>query len=186
MARYGELEEQVIFLNPDGSYEPAWVANPRAPGEWQIEMPLGDYEDLRVRTALVRSPDYGDHDPVTIGGSNDVYKLMKSISVLPQEAVYSILLDRRNRVLGIHEVHIGSTSSAVMEPKSLFQAAIIANAPAFIIVHNHPSGNPELSVEDKAAAMNIQKVGDSIGIDLLDFLAIGAEGYRSARDQGVW
>lgn len=73
----------------------------------------------------------------------------------------------------------------VLEPANIFQAAIVANAVAIILAHNHPSGNPEPSPHDSEMALTVAEVGQMLGIRLLDSLVVGYESYTSLADQGV-
>jgi DNA repair protein RadC len=150
-----------------------------------VEMPLGEYEHLRVKTALVRSADYDEKKLPRLTCSEDAYKIVKDSTVEPQECMYIILMNTSNRVIGVHEVYRGGLSSMIIEPSRIFQAAIVANAHAIILAHNHPSGNPKPSPHDTEMALEISELGQRLGIRVLDFLVVGYESYESLADQGV-
>jgi len=88
-----------------------------------IEIPMGKYADLRVRVALVRSEDYSLYDDYTIKSSEDVYSLMEVIDTEPQETLHVIMLNSRNKVLGVQEVSRGGLATTVVEAKLFFQAS---------------------------------------------------------------
>lgn len=161
------------------------TSNPRkAPKQGKVVLPLGEYEDLRVRVALVRHPDYGKEPLPVIGSSTDAAAIMKTIITPPAESFYVLLLTAQNEVTGIHEVALGGATRVAFEPMTIFQAAVVANSPAIICAHNHPSGNPRLSAEDITTAQTLKRAGDLLGIRVLDFLVIAVKGYVSMADQG--
>jgi len=184
---YPEEFETIIFINPDPgvSLGSSVVVGPDLISNPMVEMPLGDYEYLRVRTALVRSAEYDEKKAPRVSCSEDAYKVVKDSTVEPQECMYVILLNARNYVIGVHEVARGGSTSMVLEPANIFQAAIVANAVAIILAHNHPSGNPEPSPHDSEMALTVAEVGQMLGIRLLDSLVVGYESYTSLADQGV-
>jgi len=198
---YEPVGERIYLVNPatDGcclvEFSPKDVVeNPRTSriktekhscGDFSVEIPLGEYEDLRVRTALVRHVDYGTKKKVQVSNSGDIYKLMRSIGWIPAESIFVILLNARNVVIGIHEVAKGGTASATAEPANLLQAAVIANAVAIILVHNHPSGEAEASPSDIAFTHAVKKAADIFGIKLLDHVVIGVDAYVSLADLGI-
>jgi len=90
-----------------------------------------------------------------------------------------ILLDRRNRVLNIHEVHKGSVNSSQVRVGELFKEAVRINASAIIVVHHHLSGDPTPSPDDVAVTRAIVQAGKLLDIDVLDRLVIGTgSGFR--------
>jgi DNA repair protein RadC len=203
MADYPEVGEEVILASAENGdriqvqlahteqpIENPSVKRPRVktgkgiPEGMTVELPLGKYEDLRVRIALVRPEDYGKHEAVIISSSRDVYRIMKSTAGLTAESVYVMLLNTRNRVLGVHEISLGGISKTLLEPVNVFQAAMIANASAIVIVHNHPSGDAEPSPEDVRMAAQIKEMADKLGISLLDSVIIGSGSYVSLADRG--
>jgi DNA repair protein RadC len=187
MARYRARGEEILLVLPDEGSAGlvTFQANPRSAKKSRVELPLGPYESFGVRVALVRSPDYDEKKSVAITGSESVYKVVKSMSALPQESMFVLLLSARNQLVGITEAVRGSWTKAVMEPSDVFRAAIVASAPAIIIVHNHPSGNPGESVEDVTLTKTMKRAGDLLGIQLLDSVIVGASGYVSLADKGL-
>ena len=112
-------------------------------------------------------------------------KVMRSAAGSVSESVYVLLLNTRNRLIGIHEVSMGGVARTVLEPIQLFQAAMIANASAMIMVHNHPSGNPEPSSEDISLAHSMKDMAGKLGVRMLDFMIIGQGAYVSFADRGI-
>lgn len=187
--QYEESGERILLVNPDTGeetvveLEPA--SNPRQSRPSIVQMPVGPYKDLFVRVALVRHPEYGKHKDVKITKSSDVYKLVKTMENLPQESMFVLLLNAQNRVVGITEAARGSWTKAFLEPTDLFRAAIVANAPAIIIVHNHPSGDAKESPEDIGFFQKAKTAGLTIGIKVLDSIIVGDGSYTSLADKGL-
>lgn len=150
-----------------------------------VELPMGEFEDLRVRVALVRDEDYGLHDDVVISDSEDIFNLMKSMAFEPQETIHIIMLDARNIVIGIQEVFRGGSYEMVIEPKLLFQAPILADAVSLIFVHNHPSGAPKPSSVDQQMTHNFAEASRLLGFRFLDHVIIGDGDYASFADIGL-
>ena len=91
----------------------------------------------------------------------------------PVEVGVALLLDTKRRVIGVHEISRGSLDACLMHPREVFKAAVLANASAIIVGHNHPSGDPTPSPDDLAVCAKLRGAADVLGIPLLDFVIIG-------------
>ena len=107
------------------------------------------------------------------------------MSALEQEHLRVILLDTRNRVLEIVEVYIGSVNSSQIHVGEIFKAAIRRNAPALIVVHNHPSGDPTPSPDDVVVTRAIVQAGKLLDVDVLDHMVIGQGRWVSLKERGL-
>jgi DNA repair protein RadC len=97
----------------------------------------------------------------------------------------ALLLDTRNRVVGVHCVSVGSLNASVVHPREVFKAAILANAAAVILGHNHPSGDESPSAEDTALTQRLKQAGEILGIPVLDHLVLGESAFHSFRERGL-
>jgi DNA repair protein RadC len=97
-----------------------------------------------------------------------------------------MFLNTKNRPIGISTAYKGSINTTVIRVAELFREAIQRNAPAIIVAHSHPSGDPTPSPEDVAVTGEIVKAGKLLDIDVLDHLVIG-EGQRfvSMKERGL-
>ena len=86
---------------------------------------------------------------------------------------------------GVHAVHVGSSRQSLVDPVDVFKAAILANASAIVVVHNHPSGDPTPSAEDVRVTKQIRQAGENLGIDVLDHIVIGGNRYVSLKERGL-
>ena len=93
-----------------------------------------------------------------------------------------IHLDTRNRVIKYETISIGTLNSSLIHPREVFKSAIKDSANTLIIVHNHPSGDPTPSEEDKEITQNIFKAGKLLSINVLDHVIIGDGTYHSLKD----
>jgi len=105
---------------------------------------------------------------------------------LDREVFYVLLLDGKNRVQGEVRVSEGSLTAALVHPREVFAPAIREAAAALILVHNHPSGDPTPSAEDRAITERLRQVGELVGIRVLDHVVIGKGRYASMADEGPW
>jgi len=107
------------------------------------------------------------------------------MSALEQEHLRVILLDTRNRVLEIVEVYKGSVNSSQIHVGEIFKAAIRGNAPALIVVHSHPSGDPTPSPDDVVVTRAIIQAGKLLDVDVLDHMIIGQGWWVSLKERGL-
>jgi DNA repair protein RadC len=104
----------------------------------------------------------------------------------PVERVLALHLNTRHELIGIHRVSVGCLDSAIVHPREVFQAAILSNAAAIVLVHNHPSGDPTPSPDDIALVRRLREASVVMGIDFLDALIVGDAGrYHSFKQTGV-
>ena len=120
----------------------------------------------------------GDGRPVAVGSRVGTPRECAAAfcSVLQDEPseVFGILcLSTKHRVIAYHEVSRGSLDSTLVHPREVFKAAILANAAAIILTHNHPSGDPTPSPDDFALTQRLVQAGQIIGIDVLDHVIVG-------------
>jgi DNA repair protein RadC len=101
-----------------------------------------------------------------------------------REQFWAMMLDSKNRLIGVNMVSQGSLNSSIVTPMCVFKAAIIANCPAIICTHNHPSSDPAPSHEDRDCTARLVKAGEILGIRVLDHIICGAAGYFSFADAG--
>lgn len=109
--------------------------------------------------------------------------VMAEMSSLEQEHLRVMLLDTRQRVMGVVDVYKGSVNSAVMRVSEVFREAVRRNAPGIIILHNHPSGDPSPSPEDVSATRELVQAGKLLDIEVLDHLVIGYQRFVSLKER---
>ena len=119
--------------------------------------------------------------------SNDAFDLLKSIwndQIDLYESFYILLMNRANKVLGYRCISQGGVSGTVVDPKAIFQAALLANASNIILAHNHPSGTLVPSEADERITKKLKLAGEYMEIQVLDHLILGDESFYSFADDG--
>ena len=102
-----------------------------------------------------------------------------------QEVFVVILLDVKGGVIRYERVSLGSLSKTIVHPREVFAPAIRHRAASMVLVHNHPSGDPEASEEDKQVTKRLLEAADILGIPILDHIIVGAQCYLSFRQENL-
>jgi DNA repair protein RadC len=127
---------------------------------------------------------------VIIGGSLNCPRDAASLfaSLMEDEAVEVfgvLLLTTKQRLIAYHELSRGSITSTVVSPRELFQAALLVNASLVVVGHNHPSGDPSPSPDDRALTRHLIQAGEVMRMQVLDHVIIGHDGrYFSFKEAG--
>jgi DNA repair protein RadC len=111
--------------------------------------------------------------------------LQPKMSCLDKEHFVVLLLDSKNKLIKEETVSIGTLNSSVIHPREIFKSAIKESANSIILVHNHPSGNPLPSAEDKQITERLLKAGEVISIEIIDHIIIGKNSYYSFDESGL-
>lgn len=102
-----------------------------------------------------------------------------------KEQLYLIGLDTRNNIKTIDLISMGTINESLVSPREVYRTALIKNCLSIILVHNHPSQEPEPSQEDLEVTKKLKDAGRMIGINLLDHLIFTDNGYQSLKEMGV-
>jgi DNA repair protein RadC len=111
--------------------------------------------------------------------------------VLPQlqgrdrELCVLVALDTKHRLLAVSTVSVGTADHTFMSPREIYRDALASGATAIFVAHNHPSGDPTPSADDRLVTRRLASAGSVLGIDLLDHLVIGDPGWTSLAREGV-
>jgi len=123
----------------------------------------------------------------SLRSSRDIYETFRDRFVwADREEFVVLLLDAKNTLLGFHVVSVGSLTSTIVHPREVFKIAVLGNAASLILLHNHPSGDPTPSAEDRAITTRLCQVGELLGIKVLDHVVIGDGRYVSFVDDGYF
>lgn len=129
--------------------------------------------------------DSGPYNKQVLGSADVVRIAAALIGDEDQEVVLAFHLDIKNRILGYHEIARGSIDGAVVMPREVFRTAIINGAAGIVLAHNHPSGDPTPSAEDRDLTTRLDKAGTLLGLRLLDHVIIGDGRSFSFLDSGL-
>lgn len=117
---------------------------------------------------------------------NDVFSHLQALLADYEHEVFALLLlDSRHRVIAFQELFRGTLDGANVYPREIVKAALEHNAAAMVLVHNHPSGDPEPSQADRNLTQKVKEALDLVGVRTLDHIVVGREGCVSLAEQGL-
>lgn len=134
------------------------------------------------RRAAAAPGDDGDR----IRGPGDIHRRLGALlRDLPQEEFHAVLLNAQHRLLRTVLITRGILDASLIHPREVFRPAIAEGAAAIILVHNHPSGDPTPSAEDRAVTRQLARAGRTLGIPVLDHVVVGDGCYRALAEDGT-
>jgi DNA repair protein RadC len=104
---------------------------------------------------------------------------------LKKERFLSVLVDAKNRVLREDLISVGTLTASIVHPREVFAPAIREGANGLLLIHNHPSGDPDPSPEDLEVTRRLCAAGELLGIRILDHIVIGDGTYASFLERGI-
>lgn len=120
-----------------------------------------------------------------IKSSKEIVELMRpKIGNLGHEEIWILLLNRRNCVTRMARVTSGGLAASVFDVKMILKEAILEQASALVMCHNHPSGNLQPSLQDNEITRACHAGCKAVGVRMLDHVIVTAHGYYSYQDQG--
>src|SRR5215470_3096709 len=139
------------------------------------------------RVTLVRDgriPCYNQQIRSAVDASTLLHTYLADVD---REHFVVLMLDQKNKIIGINTVSVGSLTASVVHSREVFKPAILSNAAAIILAHNHPSGAPQPSQEDRVLTVRLVAAGKLLGISVLDHVIIGdgTSAYFSFADEGL-
>ena len=147
---------------------------------------IGDKTSRKIKAigaALKRIMDVKKKEITQINSPEDVYRLLADMAYLKQEEVRIILLDIKKQVIKVPTVSVGTINSSVITPCEVYARAVKAMSAGVIMAHNHPTGKPEPTDDDKKITQKMIQAGRALSISFLDHLIIGRGCYVSIREE---
>ena len=116
--------------------------------------------------------------------------MAQDLRALTRESLRALLLDTKFQLIRIEEISLGSLNESIAHPREIFRPALVHSAYAFIMVHNHPSGDPSPSEADRKLTRRLVEVGGLLQVQMLDHIIIGSmlagkPSYYSFKEAGV-
>ena len=136
---------------------------------------LGRREDLEPE---LKNFDIKDPEAV-------VKAIRASIKDKAKEHFKLILLNPRNKIIGISTISIGTLNASLVHPREVFKDAITHSAASVVLAHNHPSGDPEPSEDDISITKRLMEVGKILGVEVIDHIIVGKNGFFSFKERGL-
>jgi DNA repair protein RadC len=162
----------------------AWPA-----GLLEAERGVGCATSARIQAAMElgrRAAAEAPESRVPIRGPEDVFRRMGPLlRDLRQEEFHALLLNSQHRVIRDLPVTRGILDASLIHPREVFRGAILESAAAIVLVHNHPSGDPTPSPEDRHVTRQLAAAGRTIGIPVLDHVILGDGEFTSLAKEGL-
>ena len=140
--------------------------------------------ELRVQYCVRHVPDLRWPLERVSTGLEAATAFIRLLSEEPVEVCGLFCLSARHDVLAYHELSRGTIDGTLVHPREVFKIALLANARAVILAHNHPSGDPTPSADDLALTRRLIAAGELIGIDVLDHVIVTTDQYVSLKERG--
>jgi len=160
-----------------------------APGELARVRGVGPAVAARLAAALElgrRLAREAPEERPRIASPRDVYeRCAPSLRDLRQEEFHILILNTQHAVLKELTITRGILDASVVHPREVFRAAVVESAAALILVHNHPSGDPMPSLEDREVTRQLADAGRLLGIPVLDHVIVGDGRYVSFVEAGL-
>jgi DNA repair protein RadC len=149
--------------------------------------PSRPYRVPIYRVMLVRETSATLAQPQLCSSRDAAVLFRQHLGNVDREHFLVAMLDQKNKVIGINTVSMGSLTASVVHPREVMKPAILSNAAALLCCHNHPSGAPQPSQEDRALTKRLVDAGKLLGINVLDHIILGdgSETYYSFADEGL-
>jgi len=128
-------------------------------------------------------PEFKNYD---IKDPESVVKAIRaSIKDKAKEHFKLILLNPRNKIIGISTISIGTLNASLVHPREVFKDAITHSAASVVLAHNHPSGDPEPSEDDIKITKKLVESGEILSIEVIDHIVIGKNNFCSFKERGL-
>jgi DNA repair protein RadC len=108
-----------------------------------------------------------------------LFELFRDLKNETKEHFITLHLDGKNRIVCKEVVSIGSLNQSIVHPREVFKTALLSNAAAIVLIHNHPTGDTTPSSEDKSITKRLCEAGEILGIKVLDHIIIGEDSFLS-------
>jgi DNA repair protein RadC len=137
-----------------------------------------------IREVAIRYVGRGKRAPESMRGPADIAAFMRrAVTDDAREHLVALYLDGRHRAVAHQIVSVGTATASLVHPREVFQPAIMLGACAVVVAHNHPSGDPSPSREDREITERLAQAGKLLGIPLLDSIVWTRQGrFTSLRE----
>ena len=151
-------------------------------GTYVMESPVTEADILQMAQQLAMSRLSNGR---ALTESKQVFSLLQTMLQYHEHEVFALLLlDTEHRVIGFRELFRDTLDGASVYPREVVKIALEHNAAAVILVHNHPSGDPEPSQADRALTTTLKNALNMIGTQILDHVVVGNDGCVSLAERG--
>jgi DNA repair protein RadC len=180
-----ELAREVLNAVGDNLYDLSKLSI----DELQQHKGIGEAKAVSIAAALELGRRWSVTSPEqrkSISNSQEAYESFLALIDDPTKEHFMVAyLNRGNKVIKVERISTGGLSGTSADPKVIFKNALLKEATALMVCHNHPSGVPRPSAEDKNLTKNLIAAGKIFDINVLDHLIIGENSYFSFAEHGL-
>jgi DNA repair protein RadC len=146
---------------------------------------VGKARQIRAMLKLAKILTVPSQEQTAFRSPKDVFNHLESdFRFVNKEHFTCLFLNTKNRLIFKEVISVGSLNAAIVHPREVFHAAIKRCSASLICAHNHPSGDPEPSLEDVNLTKRLIAAGEIIGIEVLDHVIIGGNRFYSLKENG--
>ena len=149
---------------------------------------IGPAKSMQIKALFEFNKRYSlaKRDGEPIKSARDVFEYASQRLITNQQEHFMILLlDSKNRIVKDEVISIGTLNASIIHPREVFKSAIRESANSIILVHNHPSGDSEPSVEDEQITKKLFEAGELLNIKILDHVIVGKDKFWSFKERSV-
>ncbi len=136
----------------------------------------------RIETKRIREEEF-PYSGQSLNSPNDAARFARSLENADIEKMVILYLNTKNRLICI-QITNGTIDRQIIYPREIVKHALLSSAASLILIHNHPSGMPDPSPEDKALTSNIKSACQLLDIRVLDHVILGEEGRYFSFQEG--
>ncbi len=140
---------------------------------------MGAGKTMAIAAAIELGRRRNCHKSVVISHPKDIVPFVQSYAIHQKEHFLCVTLNGGNEIMKIRVISVGTLNQTLVHPREIFSEALMENAAAIIVCHNHPSGNCRPSKEDINTTKHLKICSDILGVTLLDHIIFSARGYYS-------
>jgi len=147
---------------------------------------IGPAKSMQIKALFEFNKRYSlaKRDGEPIQSARDVFEYASQRLIANQQEQFMILLlDSKNRIVKDEVISIGTLNASIVHPREVFKSAIRESANSIILVHNHPSGDPEPSAEDEQITKKLFQAGELLNIKVLDHVIVGKDKFWSFKER---
>jgi DNA repair protein RadC len=152
-------------------------------------IPVSFYkEPIPLETLTIRLKEIREAPRVSVSSTDEVFKLLEPLQFYDREVSGVLLMDIKNKLIGIHFVGVGGVDFSAVDIRLVIRILALSGATGMIFFHNHPSGEVKPSDEDIHLLNRLDEICKVVGFQLVDFVIIGRGLAKSGREErwGVW
>lgn len=149
---------------------------------------IGPAKSMQIKALFEFNKRYSlaKRDGEPIKSARNVFEYASQRLITNQQETFMILLlDSKNRIIKDEVISIGTLNASIIHPREVFKSAIRESANSIILVHNHPSGDPEPSAEDEQITEKLFEAGELLNIKVLDHVIVGKDKFWSFKERSV-